>query len=64
MKKNVSLHKTNTMNKLETDYSTKRIIDFDPDFCIIKDDCISIESAMGLMEGNNLFLPEKVRMPD
>ncbi len=52
------------MNKLETDYSTKRIIDFDPDFCIIKDDCISIESAMGLMEGNNLFLPEKVRMPD
>ena len=52
------------MNKLKTDYTTKRIIDFDPEFCTIDDDCISIESAMGLMEGNNLFLPEKVRMPD
>jgi len=58
------LHKTKPMNKLETDYTTKRIIDFNPGFCTIEDDCISIESAMGLMEGNNLFLPEKVRMPD
>ena len=52
------------MNKLKTDYSKKRIIDFDPEYCTIQDDCVSIESAMGLMEGNNLFLPEKVRMPD
>ena len=63
-RKIVSLHKTKPMNKLKTDYTTKRIIDFDPEFCTIDDDCISIESAMGLMEGNNLFLPEKVRMPD
>ena len=46
------------------DYSEKRIIDFDPQICGLKDDSILVFSPLSLMEGNNLFLPEGIRMPN
>lgn len=52
------------MNYQKKDYSEKRIIDFDPHICGLKDDGILVFSPLSLMEGNNLFLPEGIRMPN
>ena len=46
------------------DITRKRIIDFNPQFCGLKDDGILVFSPLDLMEGNNLFLPEGIRMPN
>ena len=52
------------MNYQKNDYSDKRIIDFNPRICGLKDDGIFVFSPLDLMEGNNLFLPEGVRLPN
>ncbi len=52
------------MSNQKTDYSDKRVIDFDPQICGHKDDGVVIFTPLSLMEGNNLFLPEKIRMPN
>ena len=46
------------------DITKKRVIDFDPKICRLKDDCILVFSPLDLMEDNNLFLPEGIRMPN
>lgn len=52
------------MDYQKKDYSEKRIIDFNPQICGLKDDGIIVFSPLSLMEGNNLFLPEGIRMPN
>lgn len=52
------------MNYKKNDYSDKRIIDFNPQICGLKDDGILVFSPLDLMEGNNMFLPEGIRMPN
>lgn len=46
------------------DFAAKRVIDFDPLKCGLKDDCIILFSPLDFIEGDNLYLPESVRMPD
>ena len=45
-------------------YSEKRIIDFDSKKCYVRDNIATLFSPFDFMEGNNLYLPEGVRMPD
>ena len=45
-------------------YSDKRIIDYDSKKCYVRDDVVTLFSPFDFMEGNNLYLPEGVRMPD
>ena len=52
------------MNDQKNDYSGKRIIDFNPQICGLNDDGILVFSPLDLMEGNNLYLPEGIRMPN
>lgn len=52
------------MGNLKIDYSNRRVVDYNPLNCRVKDDSIVIFSPLSLIEGNNLFLPEKIRMPN
>lgn len=65
-KKVLSLQKImmKPMNYQKNDYSGKRVIDFNPQICGLQDDGILVFSPLDLMEGNNLFLPEGIRMPN
>ena len=44
--------------------SKKRIVDFDPQKCGIEKDHVLLFSPLDFIEEHNLYLPEKVRMPD
>lgn len=46
------------------DLAKKRIIDFDPLKCGLKNDGVFLFSPLDFIEGNIFYLPEKVRMPD
>lgn len=46
------------------DLMKKRIADFNPLKCELKDDNVILLSPLDWIEGSNLYLPESVRMPD
>ena len=45
-------------------YSENLFIDFDSEKCYVRDNIATLFSPFDFMEGNNLYLPEGVRMPD
>ena len=44
--------------------SKKRIVDFDPKKCGIEKDHVLLFSPLDFIEEHNLYIPEKIRMPD
>ena len=46
------------------DLTKKRIIDFDPLKCGLKNDTVTLFSPLDFIEGNSLYIPEKVRLSD
>lgn len=50
--------------KTISDNSDRRILDFNPETCEVNDNVATLLSPFECMDGNNLFLPEGIRMPD
>ncbi len=48
----------------KVDLAKKRVVDFNPLICELKDNRIILFSPLDFIEGNNFYLPEKVRMPN
>ena len=46
------------------DLAKKRVVDFNSQTCELKDNRIMLLSPLVFIEGNNFYLPEKVRMPN
>ena len=44
--------------------SKKRIVDFDPQKCGIEKDHVLLFSPLDFIEEHNLYIPEKIRMPN
>lgn len=44
--------------------SNKRIVDFDPPKCGIDKDHVLLFSPLDFIEEHNLYIPEKIQMPD